>query len=280
MRLKRLVPVLFGLCALAPAAASASFPAGVWGLVEDVTVNPDGLSPNRVRIDGLFMVANQMPDFPQYPGYSEPAYGYMYYDCPVDQVQTCVMEWADLLAASQSDNKCRGWGDNSFPGNGNVRAPSAPLANPDMYPISMGVLMGFSPCEALGQWMIDHPPPPVEGSTGGTSDGTGGTGGTGETATTGGGTTGGDPGTGGPASTSGTSAPQTGTEGGGSVTTGEATGGGATSGAASTGSTTNAQDESGGPAPTEVGCACRTDAPGPASGALMLLGLLALRRRR
>lgn len=271
---------LVALCTLLPATAAASFPAGVWGLVEGVTFEPDMKNPTRVRIDGLFIVANQMPDFPAYPGYAEPVYGYMYYECPADQLATCALEWADLAAAAMSDNHCRGWGDNTFPDNGAVRPPVQPAMAPDVYPISMGVLMGFSPCEALKQWMIDHPPPPVEDTSGGadssggpdtTGDATGTSGSTGAPAT--GGDTTGDPGTSGASATAGATGGAVTSEGGGtSGTSGALTsdgGAGGTSGAPETGGGDKAE-----------GCACQTGGPG--SSAMLALAVLAplVRRRR
>ncbi|MFY0540198.1 hypothetical protein [Nannocystis pusilla] len=149
--------VAVALGTLVPAVASASYPAGVWALVEKVTPEPDADQPNRVRIDGLFIVAKGTPDFAGYPGYSVPAYGYMYYQCADAELATCKMEWAELATVAGGEDRCRGWGDNSLPANGTVRT-AEPQAMPDAYPISMGVVPGFSPCNALKEWMAEHPP--------------------------------------------------------------------------------------------------------------------------
>ncbi len=85
-----LLAALTTLTAFSPS-AHASFPAGVWGLVDEVTtiVEPGMTEPTMVRIDGLFMVAGHKPDFAQYPGYGEPQSGYMYYKCSEKELATC-----------------------------------------------------------------------------------------------------------------------------------------------------------------------------------------------
>ena len=302
---------LAALAALATLAAAptvhASFPAGVWGLVDSVTFEPDPKNPTMVRIDGIFMVANLPPDFPQYPGYAEPKPGYMYYKCADKQLATCVMEWQELAKVAGTDNRCRGWGDSSLPANGTVRAgPQQPL-NPDLYPIAMGILMGFTPCEALKDWEANNaggtsttgestgePDPGTSsggqsstspGSTSAATTSAGETGGCGvmgarcgETegpATTGGGETGGGPSTG--AESGGNLSSDGVTEGVPGGSTGPA---GSTSGGS--GSSTGAPADSGAPAKDDAGCACDSAAdPAPhALGALAVLAGLGLVRRR
>ncbi|MET0428789.1 MAG: hypothetical protein ABW026_09860 [Microvirga sp.] len=150
----RLFPAIVTLFALTTVAttASASAPAGVWALIDKVSFEPEKGTPARIRIDGLFIVANQTPDFPAYPGYSKPKYGYMYYYCAEKQIDTCLMEWKELNAVAGAKDNCRGWGDNSLPSNGTVRTDAYPLTKPDLYPIAMGVLLGVSPCKALRDW--------------------------------------------------------------------------------------------------------------------------------
>jgi hypothetical protein len=157
----RSIPLLAALTTLSAfsPSAHASFPAGVWGLVDEVTtiVEPGMTEPTMVRIDGLFMVAGHKPDFAQYPGYGEPQSGYMYYKCSEKELATCVMEWKELQAIAGGADNCRGWGDNSLPDNGKVYAgPQLPLV-PDLYPLGMGVVKGFGPCEALKAWQMEFP---------------------------------------------------------------------------------------------------------------------------
>lgn len=296
----RLVPALAALVALTTlgTAAHASFPAGVWGLVEKVTIEPDlmNLGLTMVRIDGLFIVANQKPDFAAYTGYGEPQAGYMYYKCEGKAVTVCEMEWKELAAVVGTENNCRGWGDNSVPDNGSVRAGPVAPQNPDTYPLAMGVLMGFSPCEALEAWEVEFP---------GTTSGGGETEGTSTSGTTTNhGTTQEEPGTTANGDTEETFGPGgTGTDGGGPTSATEtlgdtgtatvATGGesltdgptgstGSTT-AASTGDTSASGADSGTPADNDKGCACNSagDPARQLPAALMtLLGLGLLRRRR
>ncbi len=150
----RLLPAIVCLFAVVSASvtASASQPAGVWALIDSVSFEPEKGTPARIRIDGLFMVANVAPDFPAYPGYSVPKYGYMYYYCAEKQIDTCLMEWKELNSVAGSKDNCRGWGDNSLPSNGTVRSDLYPPSKPDLYPIAMGVLLGVTPCKALREW--------------------------------------------------------------------------------------------------------------------------------
>lgn len=61
----RLAPTLAALLTVVGVipSAHASSPAGVWGLVEKVTLEPNPNTPKMIRIDGTFMVAKQLPDF-------------------------------------------------------------------------------------------------------------------------------------------------------------------------------------------------------------------------
>lgn len=280
--------------ALAPTIAAASFPAGVWGLIDKVTPSPDVNNPT-LRIDGLFIVAGQLPDFADYPGYGEPQAGYMYYQCPKGQEKVCMMEWADIAAAVGTEDNCRGWGDLELKDNGTVR-DSEPMSNPDDYPIASGVFTGFSPCEALRKWALDNP-----GTTGEptTSDGTDGSGtdpttsGTSGDATTddSGGTTG--DGTGGTGGTSGTGGSGTGTgsttdPGATSVASDASTGDGTTGSASASGDASSASASEGASTaaqePKDSGCACRSGAGGGGIaglwGLVLGLGLARGRRRR
>ncbi|HEY0138661.1 MAG TPA: MYXO-CTERM sorting domain-containing protein [Nannocystis sp.] len=300
MTCHRLAPVLAALLTLAGVvpSAQASFPAGVWALVEKVTLEPNADAPNTIRIDGIFMIAKQLPDFAQYPGYGEPQVGYMYYSCAEKNLATCVMEWKELLAVAGTEDNCRGWGEQSLPDNGSVRPAPQPQADPDLYPIAMGVLVGFTPCDALRAWQLDHG---TTGESGDTTSTTGDTGTAGESSTTGesassnatgdtaaststatnGDTATGDPQTSGDTGKTATGDPQT---------TGDASGlGGDTGGdsptVASAGDSTGGSNSSSsasdsGNLDDDKGCACTTGPGQNMQGALAMLAALALLRRR
>lgn len=272
--------------------AHASFPAGVWARVDAVSFEPDAKDPQRVRVDGTFMVAHGLPDSPDYPGYSEPQVGYMYYACDGKQLAVCVMEWNELATIAGTEDRCRGWGDSSLPDNGSVRAGAQKPMDPDLYPIASGVLQGFTPCEVLKAWEMSH------GTTGTTSESEGGDTGT----ATGGASTGGitdgtgDGSSGGDATGGGETAAAS-SEGGGEskgdtgnlVTTGDGGGEGteptgSSGGGGSTGANGDAGSagEAGEPAVDDgdKGCACRSGGEGQGAGALIVVVALGLVRRR
>jgi hypothetical protein len=289
----RLLPLLAALTTLTLAStARASHPAGVWALVDEATViiEPGMDDPTMIRIDGLFMVSNQKPNFEQYPGYGEPQYGYMYYNCSEKEIATCLMEWKELQAIAGSDDNCRGWGDNSLPDNGSVYAgPQLPLV-PDLYPLSMGILTGFTPCDALKAWAQEFPGTTSDGESDGTSTSTtsdtstDGSAGTTETS----GHTSDHSSTEPPNTTEDTDAGQTGAATGGEQETANvategdtggptegSTGAGGTT-AADTGGSSSAGAETGTPANDDKGCACHSagDPARDVPGALLtLLGL-------
>lgn len=265
--------------------ARASSPVGVWSLVDEVTLEPNGEDPTRVRIDGVFMVANVQPDFADYSGYSVPRSGYMYYSCAEKQLAVCVMEWNELLGVAGTPDNCRGWGSNQLPDNGSVRAPLDPAADPDEYPIAQGIAPGFTPCEALRKWQMEHAGETTTGdaSTGDSDPGatTQVTGDAGTTSpetttvepnptaadTTGPATTGSEPATTTASPTTGDAA----TSDTGALTGGQT--GGHTGG--QTSETSGAPIDDGG----DKGCACDGGGPG-GSAALLGLALLGLVRRR
>lgn len=267
--------------------AHASGPAGVWGIVDEVKLTPNESNPQTMRIDGLFMIANQDPDFAAYPGYSVPQYGYIYYTCLEKQLVTCAMEWKELLALAGTADNCRGWGDNSFEINGTVRPANEPMVEEqEVYPVSMGIMTGITPCDALEAWMTRNPDPDTDGSTGepgstGDSSTTGSSESTGET----GASTSGEPSTGATTTTTDgtTGAPGT-TESNDStisdtavpLTTATPTDGGdAGDSSGTTGTTTTAPGED-----TDKGCSCDGDTRPPGPAALLVLAGLALIRRR
>src|SRR3954466_11963613 len=137
--------------------ASASYPAGVWTHVSKVVFdNP--ADPTTIQIHGAFMLHNGDPNG-KYPGCSDPAEGYMYYVCPAGQKATCQMEWADLQKNIGTPiDQCDGFGGDQLP-TGTLRKDCDPPANPDPYPILMGVLPAFSPCQVIKDFLTVNPGP-------------------------------------------------------------------------------------------------------------------------
>ena len=155
--------------------AVASAPAGVWAKVQKVVYAPDKANATRVQVHGAIMLFDGSSGAARpYPGYTPPALGYVYYECPSGQVETCRQEWSDIEAnISAPATTCVGFGMNSLP-TGTLRQPDSAATSPDAYPIQNGVASGFSPCQVLAQFLSAN-----EG-------GAGGAGGAGGEASTGG----------------------------------------------------------------------------------------------
>jgi MYXO-CTERM domain-containing protein len=273
----RLAPVLVLALAVVPVVAQASAPVGVWSLVDQVTLEPSDDKPTLIRIDGTFIVANEQPDFPAYPGYSEPQSGFMFYSCSEADLVTCAAEWIELQAVAGGEDNCRGWGSNQLPDNGKVRPAADPQESPDLWPIAMGIQMGFAPCDALRMW--DGGESDTAGETGdpmtdslsdsaSVSESASDTNPESATATASD-TASGDPGTG--------TAGETGI---GETAGDEAGTTAASAGEASAGDTTAAETTPPADDGDKAGCACIAAAAPTGPGALALLVLLGLVRRR
>jgi hypothetical protein len=170
---------LLGL-ALVPANALASVPAGVWAKVQQVVYTPNATSPTRVQVHGALMLFDNSSDSSRpYPRYTSPAFGYLYYECPEGQAETCRQEWSDLEAnIDKPENVCVGFGQDSLP-TGTLRQPASTVESPDAYPIQNGVASGYSPCQVIAQFLSSN-----QGGAGGAGGAasSGGKGGTGPTA--------------------------------------------------------------------------------------------------
>lgn len=164
-------------------AAEASYPAGVWVKPQKVVV--EKTNPARIQIHGAAMVYDGSTNTTYY-GYTEPGLGYLYYECPANQSSTCAQEWADVEKnVNAPANECVGLGDQKVP-TGTLRTPGTPLGKADAYPIAMGVLPGYVPCEILASFLAGEPDAgigtgggaagsPASGGSGGAPIGTGGT---------------------------------------------------------------------------------------------------------
>jgi hypothetical protein len=125
----------------------ASDPMGIYTLVEDVVVEepvkPE--EPKRIRILGISALAYRPMENGQPRGgaYSNPAQGYLYFECPEGEAEICRMEWADLQKAI-GDERCASYGDRYLTDpkpNGRLRPPDELPGEPDTYPIGQGVTM-------------------------------------------------------------------------------------------------------------------------------------------
>jgi hypothetical protein len=142
----------------------------VWVKVQSVVFEPNPTAPTKILIQGAAMMYDGSQNT-SYFGYAEPALGSLYYQCPQGDEATCVQEWQDVaknIGAPQ--NECVGLGDQKI-ATGTLHPPGAHPTTADPYPIAMGVLPGFVPCEILGSFLISG-----SGGSGGEA-GAGGSGG-------------------------------------------------------------------------------------------------------
>src|SRR5512139_2169129 len=116
--------------------AHASFPVAVWVKAQNVVLEPDATSPTRVRMEGAAMLYDGNTK-EIYLGYTAPALGYLYYECPSGQATTCVEEWKDILANVQAPSTtCVGFGSQQTKP-GTLREIGVTPTKPDVYPIAM-----------------------------------------------------------------------------------------------------------------------------------------------
>ena len=77
--------------------ANASGPIGIYALVDKVAFEPNADKPERIRIAGVFSVAEETPD--NSTVYSAPQRGYLYFGLPglpSGNQDLARREWADL----------------------------------------------------------------------------------------------------------------------------------------------------------------------------------------
>src|SRR5262249_1616259 len=151
---------------LTATAAHASFPMGVWVKVQKVAFEPNTTTPTRIRIYGAAILFKGRPPNGDYmSGYTAPALGYLYYECPSADLATCFQEWQDVQAnIGTPPEVCVGLGAESLPP-GRLRPVSEAPSGADAYPLSMGVQQGYTPCQAIADFLRMHP----DGGTGGDS---------------------------------------------------------------------------------------------------------------
>ncbi|MFO0568899.1 MAG: MYXO-CTERM sorting domain-containing protein [Polyangiaceae bacterium] len=265
---------------LGASSALASAPAGVWVKVQKVTYEPNSTSPTKIQIHGAAMLYDKSTGT-SYTGYTEPALGYLYYECPVGSEKTCINEWVDVEKnASQGNDVCVGLGDQTLP-TGTLRSSGSTPKNPDKYPIANGVLQGFTPCQVIEKFLLGQP-------DGGTDGGSGGTSGSGGSSSTGGAAGSGSGGASGGGGSSGAAGSGSGGASSGGASSGGASSGGASSGGASSGGASSGGASTGGKAggdDSDDGGGCSlSEAPPTKSSLAWALGALGaaffLRRRR
>jgi hypothetical protein len=119
---------------------------GIYGIVDKVVFEPDGSSPERIQIWGLFVVP-----VPISSGlYQAPQRGVLYFSVPPDRTEIARKEWVELerLAGSGQILGFTGyWVPNPSDPQGNPHTSlvvhvhkNVALGLPDAYPLGIGVL--------------------------------------------------------------------------------------------------------------------------------------------
>ncbi|MEZ4225840.1 MAG: hypothetical protein R3B13_33110 [Polyangiaceae bacterium] len=251
---------------LGAAEAVASYPVAVWVKARKVELEPDAKSPTRVRIHGAAMLYDKSATGTAYGGYTDPAWGFLYYECPKGDEATCVSEWADIEKnIKDTDDICVGFGSQTQnPGTLHPWGSKA-LYKTDVYPISMGVVTGYTPCIAIENFIKTNGEPGSAGAGGaGGGAGSAGSAGAGGSGTAGGAGSAGTPGTAGSAGSPG---------GGGS--SGSASSGGTNSGSSGAGGGSSTAGTSGGDSSDDGGCSI-SGAPAVPTAFFWLTALSAL----
>jgi hypothetical protein len=118
---------------------NASGPIGVYALVDKVAFEPNADKPERIRVSGVFSVAEETPD--NSTVYSAPQRGYLYFTLPSSpsgNQDLARREWADLKSVAGT-RQIVGFGASWGP-KVRVRKPDEDAKAPDDYPIANGVV--------------------------------------------------------------------------------------------------------------------------------------------
>jgi hypothetical protein len=112
---------------------NASGPIAVYALVDKVALEPNADQPERIRITGVFIVAEERTDV-----YSAPQRGYLYCALPKGNAEIARREWADLKSVAGS-RQVVGIGSSWF-SKVQVRKPDEEAKSADDYPTGNGLV--------------------------------------------------------------------------------------------------------------------------------------------
>jgi hypothetical protein len=116
--------------------APASGPIAAYALVERVVFEPSSDKPERIRISGVFIAAEETPDNPTV--YSAPQRGYLYFELPKGNEKLALREWADLKSVAGT-RQVVGFGS-SWGTKVHVKKPNEEAKLPGDYPMGNGVV--------------------------------------------------------------------------------------------------------------------------------------------
>jgi hypothetical protein len=140
MTTRHFAGVVVAILALLPAAwRGEADRVGIYGMIENVSMEPSDADPQRIQLWGAFMFADAGGD-----GYGPAQRGYLYFTCPAGKPgktgtnDACKQDWADLKWYGGT-GKGVGFGLRGAP-LGRLRKETDPVASPDPYPLEGGVM--------------------------------------------------------------------------------------------------------------------------------------------
>lgn len=126
----------------------ASGPIAVYALVDKVALEPNADKPERIRILGVFITAEERSDV-----YSAPQRGYLYFASPRGKDEVARREWADLKSVAGT-RQVVGLGS-SWGAKVRLRKPDEEAKSPDDYPLGNG-LIKINPEQPRAKALLDY----------------------------------------------------------------------------------------------------------------------------
>lgn len=126
---------------------NASGPIAVYALVDKVALEPNADKPERIRILGVFITAEERSYV-----YSAPQRGYLYFGLPRGNDELARREWADLKSVAGT-RQVVGLGS-SWGAKVRVRKPDEEAKTPDDYPMGNG-LVKINPEQPRAKALLD-----------------------------------------------------------------------------------------------------------------------------
>lgn len=126
---------------------NASGPIAVYALVEKVVFEPNADNPQRIRVSGVFITAEDRSD-----AYSAPQRGYLYFALPIGATELALREWADLKSVAGT-RQVVGLGS-SWHNKVRLRKPDEEAKSPEDYPMGNG-LVKINPEQPRAKALLD-----------------------------------------------------------------------------------------------------------------------------
>ena len=128
--------------------ANASGPIAVYALVDKVSFEPNADKPERVRISGVFITAEERSDV-----YSAPQRGSLYFALPKQNRELALREWADLKSVAAT-RQVVGLGS-SWAAKVRVIKPDEEAHAADDYPLGNG-LIKINPDQPRAKALLEY----------------------------------------------------------------------------------------------------------------------------